>query len=139
MNNRPRSITIISWIFIVLGAVTLIFGLLPPIDESAAQQSADPAARHPLDHAYVHVIRATAIVCGVAMLYGHNWGRWLLVVWIAGHVLIGFWHSLWGSVVHVVLFGVILYFLFRPQASAYFRGTSTEPAQIPLQEFPEGR
>jgi hypothetical protein len=67
----------------------------------------------------------------VFMLYGFNWARWLLVVWIGFHIILSALHSPLQLLVHSLLFAVVLYFLFRPQASAYFRDTSTEPPQIP--------
>jgi len=56
------------------------------------------------------------------MLRGRNWARWLLLIWIAYHVILSGVHSLFQLVVHGLLFAVIAYFLFRPRASAYFRG-----------------
>ena len=41
----------------------------------------------------VHLSRSAQIVAGVFMLYGHNWARWLLVVWLAFHVIVGALHS----------------------------------------------
>jgi hypothetical protein len=65
------------------------------------------------------------------MLYGFNWARWLLVVWMAFHLVIGALHSPFQLLTHTLIFAVVLYFLFRPPASAYFRGTRAEPPQIP--------
>ena len=79
----------------------------------------------------IHVVRILALLCGVFMLSGFNWARWLLVVWLGYHVILGALHSLFELSVHSLLFAVILYFLFRPPASTYFRGTRVEPAQIP--------
>ena len=126
MNKRPRSITIISWIFIALGSIALISGLLPFVNTTAAQRIAEFKA-----HWMVHVSRILAFVSGVFMLYGFNWARWLLVVWLAFHVVIGALHSPFELLVHSLLFAVVLYFLFRTPASAYFRGTRAEPPQIP--------
>ena len=36
MNKRPRSITVISWIFIVFGLIALLYGLLPNAGITAA-------------------------------------------------------------------------------------------------------
>lgn len=131
MNTRPRSVTVISWIFIVLGGIALLAGLLPPVDAAAAQRLAEFKAQHPFEYTLVFVTRILAVVGGVFMLYGFNGARWLLVVWIGFHVLIGFWHALWSSLVHALLFSVVVYFLFRPQAAAYFRGTRAGPPETP--------
>jgi uncharacterized membrane protein len=116
MNQRPRSITIISWIFIVFGIIALVFGLLPHSNISAAQRIAELTS-----HWYVHLSRILMVVGGVFMLYGFNCARWLVVVWIAFHIVVGALHSAFQLLTHVVVFSVVLYFLFRPKASAYFR------------------
>jgi hypothetical protein len=106
MLQRPRSITIISWIFIVFGSIALIGGLVTTDLKS---------------HWYVHLSRLLQIVAGVFMLYGRNWARWLLVLWIAFHIVISALHSTLLLLMHVAIFSVILFFVFRRQASAYFR------------------
>jgi hypothetical protein len=63
------------------------------------------------------------------MLCGFNWARWLLVVWIAYHVILSAFHSPFEVVIHGLLFGVVVYFLFRRQASVYFRDARAEPGK----------
>src|SRR6185436_4949132 len=108
MKNRPRSITIISWLFIVFGSIALVAGLLPRIDISVAQRVVELKT-----HWYVHLSRISAIVSGVYMLYGFNWARWLLVAWLGFHIIISILHSPLHLLMHVLLFAPILYFLFR--------------------------
>jgi len=124
MNKRPRSVTVISWIFIAFGGIALLTSLLSPVD--ALRHIAD----HPFEYAPIYVARILAVLCGVFMLYGFNWARWLLVVWIGYHVILSALHSPLGLLVHSLLLAVVVYFLFRPQASAYFRGTRAEQPQI---------
>ena len=126
MNKRPRSITVISWIFIAFGSIALLSGLLPNINTTAAQRLAEIKG-----HWFVHVSRMVMVLCGVFMLYGFNWARWLLVAWLVFHVIIGALHSPFQLIVHSLLFAVVVFFLFRPPASAYFRGARGRPSQIP--------
>jgi uncharacterized membrane protein HdeD (DUF308 family) len=120
MAQRPRSITIISWLFIIFGIIALLSGVLPFGDITVAQRIAELKG-----HWYVHVSRILQIVSGVFMLYGHNWARWLLVLWIAFHIVISALHSWTMLLMHVVIFAVILYFLFRRDASSYFSAAHT--------------
>jgi len=106
MNQRPRSITLISWIFIIFGSIALLSGVLPLADLKS--------------HWYVHLSRLLQIVAGVFMLYGRNWARWLLLAWIAFHLVVGALHGVVTLVMHVVIFSVILFFVFRRDANAYF-------------------
>jgi hypothetical protein len=126
MEQRPRSITVISWIFIAFGSVAFLASLLPYVDTADAQRIAYLKA-----HWMVHAARIVAIVCGVFMLNGFNWARWLLVVWLGYHIILSALHSRLHLLVHGLLFAVVLYFLFRSPASAYFRGTRTETPPIP--------
>ena len=73
-----------------------------------------------MSHWYVHLSRLLLIVAGVFMLKGHNWARWLLVLWILFHIVISALHSVLYLLMHVVIFSVILYFVFRRQSSFYF-------------------
>ena len=126
MNKRPRSITIISWLFIAVGVIALLYHLAP-------QLLAQRDGQRPLEQGllWVCLVRVLAVLSGVFMLRGSNWARWLLVVWLAYHIILSAFHSLTQVVVHALLFGVVLYFLFRPQASAYFRRLKAEPSPNP--------
>ena len=65
------------------------------------------------------------IVAGVFMLKGHNWARWLLVIWITFHIVISALHSMLFLLMHMVIFSVILYLVFRRQSSDYFLAAGT--------------
>lgn len=110
MQQRPRSITIISWLFIIFGSIALLSGA--PFSDIKT-------------HWYVHLSRLLQIVAGVFMLYGRNWARWLLVAWIAFHIVVGALHGVVTLVMHVVIFTFILFFVFRRDANAYFAGGSS--------------
>jgi len=112
MKKRPLSITIISWLFVGAGIIGLAY--------HATEFKAGRPFQY--DVLWVCLVRFLAILCGVFILRGSNWARWLLLVWIAFHVVLSAFHSLIELAVHSLLLAVIGYFLFRPQASAYFRG-----------------
>lgn len=122
MNKRPPTITVISWIFIVFGSIALLTGLLPNANTTAPQRIAELKG-----HWYVHVSRMVMILSGVFMLYGFNWARWLIVAWLVFHVIIGLLHGSLQLLMHSLLFVVVVYFLFRPSSSAYFRDARAKP------------
>ena len=115
MKERPLSITIISWLFVIFGSIALLSGLLPIGGATTDQLVAELKS-----HWMVHLSRFASIVSGLFMLRGFNWARWLLVAWIAFHIVISALHSVAQLLIHVAIFSVILFFLFRPKASAYF-------------------
>ena len=120
MNKRPLSVAVISCLFIVAGAVGFAYHLT------------EFKAQGPFQSGIVGlcVVRLLAILSGVFMLRGCNWARWLLLVWIAYHVILSAFHSLSELVMHSLLFALVAYFLLRPQASAYFRGARANPARM---------
>jgi len=112
MNKRPLSVTIIGFIFIAAGVIGF------------AYHAADfKTHRRFAEIVWVCLLRLLAILAGVFLLRGHNWARWLLLVWIAYHVVLSAFHSRSELIVHSLLFAVVAYLLFRPRASAYFRGS----------------
>ncbi len=115
MKDRPLSITIISWLFIIFGSIALMSALLPIAGATPAQIVAEFK-----QHWMVHLSRLASIVSGLFMLRGYNWARWLLVAWMAFHIVIGAMHGLVPLLIHVAIFSVILFFLFRRPASAFF-------------------
>jgi hypothetical protein len=116
MKIRPRSITVVSWLFIAFGSIVLLAGLLP-LPERFAELK-----QHPLEFGLVQVVRILGVLAGAYMLCGFNWARWLLAAWLAFHVILSAFHSLVQLTVHGLLAAMIGYFLFRAPAEAYFRG-----------------
>src|SRR5262245_15675284 len=121
MAKRPFSITVISWIFIAVGVITLIMSLLPLAGKSYATRSG-----HSLEFWLSIFIQSLAIISGVFMLYGFNWARWLLAGWVGYHMFLSALHSRLEVLVHSLLFAGVLYIVFRPQATSYFRRTRSE-------------
>src|SRR5687767_819675 len=120
MKDRPLSITIIGWLFMIFGSIALLSGLLPLTGANSAQLVAEFKT-----HWMVHLSRLTLIVSGLFMLRGHNWARWLLVAWIVFHIVISALHSWFQLLIHVLIFTVILIFLFTRNASDYFARRAT--------------
>jgi hypothetical protein len=116
MNKRPLSVTIISLLIATAGAVGFVYHLT------------EVNLRHPFwnDAVWVELVRLVAIVCGVYMLRGRNWARWLAMVWIGFHVVISVFHPFPQLAIHGLVFAVFAYVLFRPAATVYFRASRAE-------------
>ncbi len=128
MNPRPRSITAISWLFIAMGSVALVVNLLPLANPTPGQRLADLAAARLAELWPLYVSQTAALLAGVLMLRGSNWGRWLLVGWLVFHVGLSFLHGPAQMVTHSLLLVAGVYFLFRPPAAAYFRSAVPGPS-----------
>ena len=130
MTKRPRSVTVISWIFIAFGGITLLTGLLPKLPGAEANIAAF-RSQHPFQYVLTWLGPIFALVCGIFMLRGCNWARWLLVVWFGQNVVGNVFHSPLRFLLPGLLFAVAVYFLFRPQSTKYFRREEPGPPRIP--------
>jgi hypothetical protein len=111
-NSRPLSVTILAWVYIGVGAIGFVYHL-------TEFRAADTFQ---YDGVWVELIRLLAIVCGVFMLRGHNWARWLALAWIVFHVALSAFHAFHEFAIHCLFCAVIAWYLFRPEAGRYFRG-----------------
>ena len=113
-SKRPISVTILACVYLAVGVGGFV------------AHSRELLARHP-DAVAIEVTELTAIVCGVFLLRGQNWARWLALAWIAFHVILSAFHAIPELVIHAVFFAVFAWVLFRPEAARYFRGLRVEP------------
>jgi hypothetical protein len=109
MTTRPLSVTLIGWLFIVAGTIGFVYHLSALFNAPG------------LEGIMIQAIRVLAIVGGIFLLRGADWARWLLVLWIAYHLILSFMHSVSEILVHLLLFLVVIVFLTRPEARAFFR------------------
>jgi hypothetical protein len=125
MNDRPISIAVIACIllfiaaFDLFGALATIFMVnLPAIQETIAKNSI-PA---PMDYLMTFTGAIILIVSGIFMLRGANWARLLYICWGAFNLVIALFTSPAKSTLipGVVLYLIVVFFLLRPKASAYF-------------------
>ena len=109
----PFALTVVAWLVIAAATIGLVRGF------GAAK------TLWPIDHDLltIVIVDAAGILCGAFLLRGKNWARWLTLVWLAAHMVIGFFISAGSGVAHCVIFGMLAYLLiFRPDVRAYFRG-----------------
>jgi len=108
--QRPFQVTVIGWLFIVVGIVSTAYHLW----------------RGGLDRWTPLIVLAGAIAVGAGTLLlrggmGARWARWVVVAWLAFHVVVGTLDSWREAAPHMVLLIVIAYFLFGSPTAAYFR------------------
>jgi hypothetical protein len=73
------------------------------------------------DDALIELTELIAMMCGVFMLQGRNWARWLALAWIPFHKAISFLDSLQKVAVHGLFLVLIACFLFRPDVRTCFQ------------------
>lgn len=108
--KRPRSVTLIAWLFIAAGTIGVVY------------HATEFDVRRPFDNdgGWVLLVRLLAIVGGGFMLRGADWARWLVLAWLAYHVILSAFHSWSETAVHAVLLAGMAYVLLRPEATSHF-------------------
>ncbi len=109
--RRPWTVLLIGALFLALGCLDLYRSGAPLVG----------TGRLASDDLLVGLIGVAALVGAGFLLAGRNWARWLLVAWMALHVVIS-WPDVGKLLGHVLIFGGLIILLFRPAANAYFRG-----------------
>ena len=102
----PRSMVILSWLYIAAGVIGLIY-------HASNWSPVEP----PADQAWVLLVRVLAIVGGVFTLRGAIWSRWLLVAWIAYQAFLSLGRSTSQLVVHGVVLLLTALVMFRAPRS----------------------
>ncbi len=108
--KRPLAVTIISWVYIVMGVVGFIY----PFRELRTDDLHSGAV-------WIEGLRILAVVAGCFMLAKKDFARWLAILWIGLHVGISFYNEWTQVMMHAIFFVLIAYFLTRPVANVYFR------------------
>lgn len=107
--KRPYEITLLGWLFIAVGILATAIHLW----------------RGALDRWMIVIVlfEAIAVVAGVYLLRGARWARWLMLAWIAFHVVAFALNSVWDGLPHLVLLLVVGYFLLGPPTAKYYQRT----------------
>src|SRR5262245_43666148 len=113
--KRPLPVTIISCIILAAGLMGLFYHM----------KEFNPKQPLGNDVIWVLFVRALAIICGVHMLRGRNWARWLTLCWMAYHVILSSFHSWSELATHSLLFAVFAFCLSRPSVTRYFHAAPT--------------
>jgi hypothetical protein len=110
MNKRPVTVTILACLLIITGVVGIAYHL------------SDFSTKDLFEYGNVTIliVRIIAIVGGVFLLRRRNWARWLSIAWIAFHLILSFFHNVQEVLIHTFVFALFAWFLFRPEARAYF-------------------
>ncbi len=109
MNKRPIYVTLLGYVLIAAGAIGI------------AYHFTEFKSANPREYSLVLIVRLIAIVCGVFVLSGKDWARWLAIAWIAFHLVISIFHTKEGILVHAAVLVAFCVLLFLPAANRYFR------------------
>ena len=108
--RRSLSILLIGWLFILTGAIGFVYHLREfDLDNPFYD-----------DQWWILIVRLLAIIGGILLIRAYNVGRWLLLLWLAYHVVISYFHDWTSSLILAALLVALGYFLFRKEAREFF-------------------
>ena len=140
MIARPVYVAVIGWVLIVIGGLSLIVsGLIAASPDLAATLAPGPS---PSFSSILLNLGASALelVCGIFILRGANWARWLYLVQSAASAIYLLFAGgvdstmmiLWLAFLAVTLGG-----LFTPAASRFFESGAADAADAPETGIPD--
>jgi hypothetical protein len=104
--RRPVAVLLLSCLYIAVGTIGFAVNFPKLI-----------ALQH--DSIWIELTESLALIAGAFMFRGRNWARWLALVWMAFHIAISF-PVVRQVVTHSIIFALIAWVLFRPDARRYF-------------------
>ena len=104
--KRPIAVLFLSCLYIAVGTIGFVVNFPKLI-----------ALQH--ESIWIELTELLALIAGAFMFRARNWARWLALVWMAFHVAISF-PVVRQVVTHSIIFAVIAWVLFRPDARRYF-------------------
>jgi hypothetical protein len=104
--RRPIAVLFLSCLYIAVGTI----GFAVNFPKLIAVQR---------ESIWIEPTELLALIAGAFMFRGRNWARWLALVWMAFHVAISF-PVVRQVVIHSIIFALIVWVLFRPDARRYF-------------------
>lgn len=122
MDKRPKSVTFISWFYIVAGAFSLLTSVTSMNNPLVLELMAKSPIPISAQFAMMYVGLAVSITSGIFMLRGANWARFLYIIWGAISFLIGLATSpaKLMLVPGIIVYGIVVFFLLRPNTNAFF-------------------
>ena len=128
---RPKSVTVVSWLVIISGVGTAFFLSTP----AAREFMAKAREQHPITSIITYLDVALRMICGTLMLRGVNWARWTLGL-VLGYGVVSHLGSASRNLApaylgQLVWFAVVVYYLFRPAAKAFFTGSASVVLKLP--------
>jgi hypothetical protein len=110
-NKPPWPVIVIASLYLLIG----VGGFIAHFPELTAH--------HP-DAVAIELTELLGAISGVGLLLRQTWARWLALSWILFHVGLSLFHPLGELAVHAVFCVLIIWALFRPETSRWFRKTA---------------
>jgi hypothetical protein len=109
--------------------IIMLLGVLRPVEPQNEMEWFQFKTHHPFILFQYYTGPVVLLVCGLLMLIGVNWSRWLYHAWFGENIIGNVVHSpakMWPALIFYV---VLVFCLYRPRARAFFRGQNIAPVK----------
>jgi len=110
MKGRPLPVVIVAVLFILAGVIGFFYHLQELLDPTNLNETV-----------WILLLRILAVVCGVLLLFGVSWARWLAIGWLLYHVVVSALNSTSEMIAHIVFLTLVTVLLFLPASAAWFQ------------------
>ena len=115
--KRPITVTLLSIVFILIGVANTYKAIRPFFGSTSAHITGHEV----MDSSFVFVSAILALVGGIFMLRGANWGRWLVLIWMALHVVLSIFHNPVELAIHSLVLVLLVALLLFGSGGRFFR------------------
>ncbi len=124
MQTPPTAIRIISSWLIFSGVVALIINVTGRSNPAVIEIMSRNPLPLPVQLAWVYLGAFVSLLCGIALMKGRSWARFLYLFWTGTTLVASFVTSpvKMASVPGLLFFIIVAFFLFHPKTEAYFTG-----------------
>ena len=117
--KRPIVVILISVLFIAIGIANLFKAISPLVGGNIT--------RHELmDSGLVLLSAVLALLGGIYMLRAASWARWLVLIWMALHVVLSIFHKPLELVIHSLLLVILIVLLLFGSGGRYFSNRTVQ-------------
>ena len=114
--KRPITVTILAILFILIGAFNAFKAFRPLFGGSAAHITGHEL----MDSTFVFISAVLALLGGILMLRAANFGRWLVLIWMALHVVLSIFHKPMELAIHSLFLALLIGLLLFGSGGRYF-------------------
>ena len=115
--KRPITVTLLSILFILIGVANTYKAIRPFFGGTAAHITGHEV----MDSSFVFVSAVLALLGGIFMWRGANWGRWLVLTWMALHVVLSIFHDAVEIAIHTLVLVILVVLLLFGSGGRFFR------------------
>ena len=115
--KRPITVTLLSVLFILIGIANTFKAIWPLV----GGPSANITGHELMDSLFVFISAVLALLGGVLMIRGANSGRWLVLIWMALHVLLSIFHKPVELAIHSLMLAILIALLLFGSGGRYFK------------------